>query len=444
MTYSHTTVTRTAGFPVVIALCALSLLGFSRAGLAQDDSIVILDRIVALVNDGIILESDLQGELENVVLDLRRAKRNIPPPEVLRKQVLERLIVVQTQLQRAKQLGIEVTDAQVNESIQRIAQNNGMSLSAFRSALLAEGYDYRKFRSDLHRELVIQQLRQREVERRIKISEQEVNEHLAINRQETHKSVQHRLRHIFIGVTEGADPDAIAEKRERVEALRGRLEQGEDFAAVAAQVSQGQHALEGGDLGWRTFAQMPGRFAVAVQEMEVDDISPPIRSNVGFHLLKLEAVRGEQRHVINETQARHILVRTNVVRDEAEARRLLKELRERAVAGEAFDAIARAHSEDHATASEGGDLGWFTPGAMDPAFDTALAQLQPGDISEPFETSFGWHIVQLLQRREADKTQTFLRNQAREQLWRIKVEDETRLWLRRLRDEAYVEYIQPR
>jgi peptidyl-prolyl cis-trans isomerase SurA len=424
-------------------LLILCLLGASAHAFAQDDEIVILDRIVALVNDGIILESDLHAELDNVVVELRRMKRKIPPPDVLRKQVLERLIVAQTQLQRAKQLGIEVTDAQINESTTRIAKNNRMTLSEFRKTLLAEGYDYLKFRSDLHRDLVIQQLRRREVEKRINISEQEINEHLAVNRQETRKSVQHHLRHIFISVTEGADPDTLAAERKHAEEVRVQLVQGADFAALAARLSDGQNALEGGDLGWRTFAQMPARFAVAVEEMKVGDVSQPIRSNVGFHLLKLEAVRGEQRHMVAQTQARHILLSTHAVRDHGAARQMLGELRERAAAGESFAELARTYSEDHATASEGGDLGWFSKGAMEPAFEAALANLQPGDISQPFQTSLGWHIAQLLQRRKADDTETFLRSQARQQLWQIKVEDETRLWLRRLRDEAYVEYIEP-
>jgi len=424
-------------------LIILCLLGVSANAAAQDDDIVILDRIVALVNDGIILESDLQAELSRVVLELRRAKRKIPPDDVLRKQVLERLIVTETQLQRAKQLGIDITDAQVNESTQRIAKNNRMSLSDFRKALLAEGYDYLKFRSDLRRDLVIQQLRQREVEKRINVSEQEITEHLAINRQQTRKSVEHHLRHIFIGVTEGSDPDTLAAQRERAEAIRAQLMQGADFHTLAAQLSEGENALEGGDLGWRTFAQMPARFAAAIEEMEVGDVSPPIRSNVGFHLLKLEAVRGEKRHMIRQTRARHILLSTHLVRDDAAAQKTLTELRQRAVAGESFEELARTYSEDHVTASEGGSLDWFAAGTIDPAFEAALAELQPGDISQPFQTSLGWHIAQLLQRREADNTEAFLRSRARQQLWRIKVEDETRLWLRRLRDEAYVEYIQP-
>lgn len=426
------------------ALLLLCLLGASAFAFAQDDDIVILDRIVALVNDGIILESDLRAELDSVVAQLQRSNRPIPPQDVLRKQVLERLIVAQTQLQRAKQLGIEITDAQINESTTRVAKNNRMTLSEFRKALLAEGYDYLKFRSDLHRDLVIQQLRRREVERRINISDQEINEHLAINRQQTRKSVQHHLRHIFVSVTEGADSATLAAEREQVEEIREQLEQGADFAALAARLSEGQNALEGGDLGWRTFAQLPSRFAVAVEEMQVGDISQPIRSNVGFHLLKLEAVRGEQRHMVDQTQARHILLSTHAVRDHDAARKMLGELRDRASAGESFAELARTYSEDHATAQGGGDLGWFSKGAMEPAFDAALANLQPGDVSQPFQTSRGWHIAQLLQRREADNTETFLRNQARQQLWQIKVEDETRLWLRRLRDEAYVEYIQPR
>jgi len=425
-------------------LLILCLLGASAPAFAQDDDIVILDRIVALVNDGIILESDLQAELDSIVLQLRQSKRQIPPQDVLRKQVLERLIVTQTQLQRAKQLGIKVTDAQINESTTRVAKNNRMTLSEFRKALLSEGYDYLKFRSDLHRDLLIQQLRRREVEKRINISEQEINEHLAVNRRETRKSVEHHLRHIFISVTEGADPDTISAKRQQVEEVRAQLEQGADFATLAARLSEGQHALEGGDLGWRTFAQMPSRFAVAVEDMRVGDISPAIRSNVGFHLLKLQAVRGEQRHIVAQTQARHILLSTHAVRDHDAARKMLDELRQRAAAGEPFAELARNYSEDHATAAQGGDLGWFSKGAMEPAFEAALADLQAGDISQPFQTSFGWHIAQLLQRREADNTEAFLRSQARQQLWQIKVEDETRLWLRRLRDEAYVEYIQPR
>jgi len=422
-------------------LLILCLLGASA--LAQDDNIVILDRIVALVNDGIILESDLQAEQSSIVLELQRAKRQIPPPDVLRKQVLERLIVAQTQLQRAKQLGIEVTDAQINEATQRIAQNNRLSLSEFRNTLLAEGYDYLKLRSDLRRDLVIQQLRRREVEKRINVSEQEINEHLAVNRQETRKSVEHHLKHIFISVAEGADPETIAATRQRTDQIREELIQGVEFATLAARISEGQNALEGGDLGWRTFSQMPARFAVAVEDMQVGDISPPIRSNVGFHLLKLEAVRGEKRHVISQIEARQIMLSTHVVRDDATARKILLDLRERALIGESFEELARTYSEDHESASEGGSLGWFTADSKGAEFKAELAKMQPGDISQPFQTSTGWHIVQLQQRREADGTEEFLRSQAHQQLWLIKVEDETRLWLRRLRDEAYVEYIQP-
>ncbi len=403
----------------------------------------VLDHIVAIVNDGLILASDLEAELGNVVRELRRNNRRVPPDDALRKQVLERLILLQAQVQRARQLGISVTSAQVNDAVQRIAQNNRMSLSAFREALLREGYDYRRFRDDLQRDLLINQVRRREVEQSVEISEQEIDEHLATTRQETQATREHKLRHIFIGVAEGSGPERINAARERILEIRAQLLAGEDFAALATRVSEGQRALEGGDLGWRTFAQMPNRFAAVVESLAVGDISEPIRSAVGFHLLKLEGVRGEQRHIVAETRARHILLRTNVVRTDEEARAQLVALRQRALDGEAFEDLAREFSEDHASAAKGGDLGWFAPGAMVPEFEEAIAGLRPGELSEPFRTSFGWHVATVLERRESDETEEFLRRRAREQLWKTKVESETELWLRRLRDEAYVELLQP-
>lgn len=400
-----------------------------------------LDRILAVVNDDIIMRSELDTAMRTIAQQLEQQGRPVPPASILERQVLERLIIMRLQLQLANSTGIRVDDETLNRTIQNIAAQNGLSLSAFRDVLERDGFSFAKFREDVRNEIIISRLQQRQVLNRIAVSEQEVDNFLSNQEAQGRQSTRYRLAHILIAVPEGASPEQIQEARAKAQQVHDELLAGADFAAKAAAVSAGQQALEGGDLGWREAGQIPTLFVDTVLKMKPGEISAPIRSPSGFHIVKLVDVQDSaEKHIITQTHARHILIRPNEVVSVADARLRLEQLRERILAGADFAALARAHSDDSGSAVKGGDLGWVNPGTMVPRFEEAMNQLEPGMVSEPFETEFGWHIVQVLARREHDSTEEFNRSRARELIRQRKAEEELELWLRRLRDEAYVEY----
>lgn len=399
-----------------------------------------LDRILAVVNDDIIMQSELDTAMRTIAQQLEQQGRPVPPASVLERQVLERLIIMRLQLQLANSTGIRVDDETLNRTIQNIAAQNGLTLSAFRDVLERDGFSFAKFREDVRNEIIISRLQQRQVINRISVSEQEVDNFLSNQETQGRQSAKYRLAHILLAVPEGASPEQIQEARAKAQQVYDELLAGADFAAKAAAVSAGQQALEGGDLGWREAGQIPTLFVDSVLKMKPGEISAPIRSPGGFHIVKLVDVQDSAKHIITQTHARHILIRPNEVVSEADARTRLEQLRERVLAGADFADLARAHSEDSGSAAKGGDLGWVNPGTMVPRFEEAMNQLEPGTVSEPFETEFGWHIVQVLERREHDSTEEVNRSRARELIRQRKAEEELELWLRRLRDEAYVEY----
>ncbi len=402
--------------------------------------VVPLDHIVAVVNDDVITATELDHRMTVIKRQLARRNARLPADDILRRQVLERMIQEQLQLQLARSIGIRVDDETLTTVLSRIARDSGMDLLQFRRALEADGLDFAEFRENVRNEIIIDRLRQQRVERRISVTEQEVKNQLARMERDRASQLEYRLAHILIALPEAATPEVVAETRRRAEKVLEKLRGGADFAATAAAVSDGQKALEGGDLGWRRAGQLPPAFASAVEKLAPGEVSGLLRSSSGFHILKLvDRRRGGKRHVVEQTLARHILIRTDAVTSDEQARSRLADLRRRILAGEDFGELARRYSQDKASAVEGGSLGWTEPGRLVPRFQQAMDALKPGQISEPFRTRYGWHIVQVMARRQQDLTEKMREREARMLVHRRKTEEAVRDWLRRLRDEAYVE-----
>ncbi|ADJ28308.1 peptidylprolyl isomerase [Nitrosococcus watsonii] len=400
-----------------------------------------LDRIVAVVNEDIVLESELEQMVRTVQDQLAAQGTSLPPGYVLERQVLERLVMEQLQLQLAARTGIQVGDETLNEALGRIAQNNGLTLSQFRNVLEQDGYDFPNFRENIRKELIISQLHKREVNDRVSVSKAEIDNFLATQKKHGNQDAQYHLAHILITVPEAASPEQVQGAKAKAEQVLQQLREGTDFQKVAVTYSDGQQALEGGDLGWRKVGQLPTLFVDVVPQLQVGEISKLIRSPSGFHIVKLLEYRGEGgQQLVTQTQARHILLRADELASEQEVQLRLSQLRQRILSGDDFSELAQAHSDDKASALKGGDLGWVSPGQMIPRFEEAMRSLEPGEISEPFKTQFGWHVVQVLDRRQENVTEEFNRNRAKTEIHQRKVEEELENWLRQLRDEAYVEY----
>jgi peptidyl-prolyl cis-trans isomerase SurA len=348
--------------------------------------------------------------------------------------------VEKLQLQLADSNNIQVDDEALNASIREIASKNNMSLEEFRNILEAENHSFASFREELRNQIRINQVRQQMVGNRIKITDQEIENFFASEEAAGDVGAEYHLAHILITVPEAASPEQVQAARKKAEDVLQRLQAGSDFAEMAVAVSAGQTALQGGDLGWRKVAELPSVAADTIRQMRAGDISDLLRTPSGFHIVKLMDVRGGAAHYVSQTHARHILLTAGELSSADDARVRLEQLRERLVGGEDFAALARSHSQDKLSASRGGDLGWINPGDMIPRFEAAMDKLQPGEISEPVKTQFGWHLIQVLARRQHDSTDDYQRAKAREAILSYKTNVETDLWLRRLRDEAYVEY----
>jgi peptidyl-prolyl cis-trans isomerase SurA len=421
------------------ALAALLIALIPATGFGQ--RIVLVDRIVAIVNKEVVTHSELRDALQRTERDLRR--RNIPLPdrEVLERQVLERLILDRAQLQFARETGIRVDELQLDRTVQRIAESNNMTLSEFRRTLERDGVSFNAFREDVREQIVFQRLREREVDDKVQVSETEIDLFLEENRKSGREGVEYFVAHILVAVPDGASPQRVEQSRARAEQARAEARSGADFAKIVASYSDAPDALKGGLLGWRAADRLPELFGSAVARMNPGDVSEVLRSGAGFHVLKLLERRGLvlSGDPVVQTRARHILVRTNEAVSEAEARRRLADLRERIVRGGAdFAELARANSDD-GTAARGGDLEWLYPGDVVPEFERAMNALKPGDISQPVQTPFGWHLIQVLERRKADVTEERRRLQARQVLKERKADEAYQEWLRQLRDATYVE-----
>ncbi|MCW8875032.1 MAG: peptidylprolyl isomerase [Gammaproteobacteria bacterium] len=420
--------------PSLLALLAGLLL--SLPGQAEQ----ALNRIVAVVNDGVVLQSQLDRRTDQIRQQLLERDTRLPPMDVLRKQVLERLILEEIQLQLAASMNIRIEDELLNANLRQMAEANNLDLAGFRQALEAEGYSFTEFRDEVRKQLIIARLHAQQVENRIQVSEQEI-ENLLTSQEQGADDREYLLSHILVALPEAASPQQIQEAQARTERLLERLRAGEEFSQMAVAESDGQQALEGGSLGWRKASQLPSLFADVARNLERGEISEPIRSASGFHIVRMDDLRGgDERHVITQTHARHILLRPDELQSAAQVENRLLQLRRRIEGGDDFETLARAHSQDAVSAARGGDLGWSNPGDLVPEFEKEMSQLQPGEVSPPFESRFGWHIVQVLERRERDSTEEFRRAEAREQVRQRKIQEESASWMRRLRDESYVDY----
>ncbi len=399
-----------------------------------------LNRIVAVINDDVITLSQLEDRVRLIRQQLEERNTQLPPAAALRRQVLERLIVENLQLQMAERSGIRVDDETLNAALRNMAAQNGMNLSEFRELLIRDGYDYETFREQLRDEITMKRIRQQMVESRVHVTQQEIDNLLASAAGYSDQDREYRLSHILVSIPEAATPDQVEAARKRAEDILARLRAGADFAQTAIAESDSQQALNGGDLGWRKTGKLPSFFSDVVNELQKGQISNLIRSPSGFHIIKITDIRGDERHVVNQTHARHILLRPDTLTSEADIRVRMQQLHDRILGGEDFAKLARSHSQDTGSAVRGGDLGWVNPGDMVPEFEEAMNRLQPGEVSEPVKSRFGWHLIQVLERRQYDNTEEYRRARARESILRRKRDEELEVWLRRLRDESYVEY----
>jgi peptidyl-prolyl cis-trans isomerase SurA len=437
---------------VLVALCAAPALAQAPAQKAAPaitaaaspspaarEPVVSLDRVIAVVNDEALTQWDLNEE-KRIILQQMKAS-NVPPPpaDVLQKQLIERLINERALLQHAKDSGIRVDDTTVERTIMRVAEENKLTPEQFRQALDREGIPYDRYREDIRRQVLIQRVRDREVDSKISVSDAEVDNYLATVNAQAGGESEYLLSHIYVTVPEQAAPADVEARHKRAEDALAAIKDGKDFAQVAATFSDAPDALSGGSLGWRTPARLPSVFADNVRRMKPGEVSQVLRSPGGFHIVKLENVRSRnQPTVVDQTHARHILVKVNEVTSEAEAKAKIERLRERLLGGASFEDLARVNSED-ASSARGGDLGWLSPGDTVPDFEHAMDKLKPNEISEPVRTPFGWHIVQVLERRKQDVTEQRRREQARMALRERKSDEQFADFLRQLRDRTYVE-----
>lgn len=402
----------------------------------------LLDRVVAIAGQDVVTLSELRTQARDNFVQLQRDHTSPMPSQ---KQIIDRalneLILEKLQLAEAKRLGIEADQDTIAEAIQRIAENNKLTVPQLRQALADEGVEFRQFQTRVREQLIIRRLINREVTNRIQVSKSEVDRYLARQAEAPDERREVKLLHILVTTPDGATAEQIQAAANKARKARARIAKGDDFRAVAQAVSDGPRAINGGDTGWLNVAELPEDFADLIKSMHTGDIVGPFRSRNGFHILKAEAFRNAEqpRQVVHQTHARHILIRTDEVTSDSDARQRLEQLRERALQGDDFATLARSSSEDQASAIKGGDLGWVSPGNMVPAFEEVMNQTPIGGISEPFKTRFGWHIVQVVARRDHDETDEAKRLAARKAVRDRKAKEAKQQYLRRLRDEAYVE-----
>lgn len=449
---------KTCRYYLILVLLILPTIGLAQLtfGPGPEQPNSALDSIVAVVNNDIITRRELEAATAQIQRQIQQKKVPLPPRDQLETQVLERLIIMHLQQRAAEQHGISIDDATLNAAIESVAQRNKMTLTQLQQTIEKDGADFAQFRDDVRQELLAGRLRQKLVDSQIHISEQDVASLQAQvakttptpERNANSGQRQYHIAQILLATPESATPQQIAEVKRKAEQVLSQLRKGEDFRQIAAGMSAGQQALEGGDLGWRDAEQLPTIFANVVPKMRPGDFSELIRSPSGFHIVRLIEVRGgaalpaetraaepSSAQVQQQTRARHILLKTSPTRSDEQVRQGLEQLRQQIVAGADFAELARTHSEDKVSGAQGGDLGWSRPGMMVPEFEKTLDSLQINEISAPFKTRFGWHIVQAQERRQGGTES----ERVKEALFRRRSDEEWQQWQRRLRDEAYVE-----
>lgn len=398
---------------------------------------VVLDRVAAVVDDGAIMKSEVISRIETVKIQNKGAQ--LPPQDVLYQQVLERLVLESIQMQMAERAGIRVSDQQLNETLGRIAQQNGMSTAQFRQALLKDGVSYHEATEQIRNEMIISRVQKYQVGDRIKVSEQDVAHFLASKAGQQASQAEFRLGHILLSVADNASPSEVKKIEKKAQRLVKKIRDGANFQQLAIAHSNGRNALKGGDLGWRKSAQLPSLFADTISTMKVSGVSEAIKSSSGFHIIKINEKRGGTTLMVKQTKARHILVMPNEIRSDADAKARINDVYNKLINGADFAKLAKEYSDDPGSGSQGGDLGWTNPGDMVPEFDRQMRESSEGQISKPFKSQFGWHIMQVQGKREADLGKQVQKNQVRQLLQSRKFEEELPVWLRKVRQDAYVD-----
>ena len=422
----------------LLAFLSLASSTGAYAQTAPEDR-VELDRIVAKIDQDVIMRSELDDRLAAVQQQLMARNVALPAQDVLQTQVLEQLILESIQVQLGTRAGIRIDDRAVNEAIARIAGRNQMSVATFRRNLEADGLSFDRVREDIRRELILNQVRQRQIAQRVQISEQEIDNFLASPEGQAQQQVEYNLAHILIPTPDNASPADIQSAERRAGELSAQLRQGADFQTLAIANSGGQNALEGGDLGWRRVEQLPTLFAEQAVKMSRGEISDPIRSPAGFHIFRLVDSRGDEKVLQDQMLVRHILIKPNEIRSDSEAQQQAQDIYQQLENGASFETLAKAHSDDTASALNGGNMGWVSPEVLVPEFQTAMKIVPENVVSEPFRTTYGWHVLEVLGKRQSDISTQLRRNQVRELLGSRKFEEELMVWLREIRDQAYVE-----
>ncbi|MGB2742612.1 MAG: peptidylprolyl isomerase SurA [Cognaticolwellia sp.] len=402
---------------------------------------VELDRVAAVVNSGVVLESEVKDLIASVTIQAKKNNKALPSERALRVQVMEKLINDSIILQLGERMGVQISDAQLDQTLTNMAKDNKQSLEEFRKMLVSDGLDYEKYRENVRNELISGQVRNASLRRRIYISPQEVSNLLTVMKEQTNADVEYRLGHILIEFPNNPKQDDITAAKLRAEKVLELLNKGSDFTNMAMTSSSGAKALEGGDLGWNSINEMPTLFSELVDGQAKGSVFGPIRTGLGFSIVKLVDVRGRQTNEVEEVKASHILIEPSIILSEAKAQALLQDLIEQLEAGADFAELAKKHS-DGPTSVRGGDLGWSEPSKYDPAFAEALAELAVDEVHKPFRSSFGWHIAKLTGRRTLDTTEQMNENRAYQLLYNRKFGMEGARWIKEMRDEAYVEVLE--
>ena len=421
-------------------LCAVAAIAAAPFATAEELSETgeFLDGVAAIVNEGVVLKSQLRDEILLITKRAEQQNFRLPPANVLEEQILERLILTEIQLQRANQIGLSVSDQMLNESIEIMARQSGIPFDQMPAALAADGVDYADFRRGLREEITLEQLRRIMVGQEINVSDREIEQCITDIEDNVVVNSRWNLSHILVNLPDGATAAQIDEIRELTQQVYQQIIDGADFGEMAVRYSQSDTALRGGSLGWIEGQQIPSFFVDILTDMQTGDISEPFRTSSSYHIVKVNELESAiQRSEINQTKARHILITPNEIIDDATAKQQLETALQRIEDGEDFGELAKLLS-DGPTAPVGGDLGWSDPGSFVPEFEEVVDALEIGDISEPFRSPFGWHIVEVLDRRVYDNTEDLKRRNCDARIRNSKMEDETQLWMRRLRDEAFV------
>jgi peptidyl-prolyl cis-trans isomerase SurA len=421
-------------------LLYLSLI-FNLATSTPAMAIEEMDSIAIIVNDEVITRQQIENRFNDFKQQILLQGQSLPDDELLKKQVIERMIVDSIQLQMAKLQGISLDDLSLNQALESIAKNNNTTLDGLRRTLTSKGISYENFREQTRRDIIIQQLQQRAIYSTVKVSPQEIDIFLEQQKQSGDQSNdKYHLAHILIATPEAASPEEVTGALNKAKQAIERIEKGENFSDVALRFSDGRQALQGGDLEWRSAAELPPLFLNTARQLEKGEVSRPLRSASGFHILKL-IDKQTRSYLVQQTHARHILIKTDQITSDTEARDTLLSIKQRLNEGEDFAALAEEYSQDPGSKNNGGDLGWASEGSFVPRFTQVMNSLNKGEISEPFKSQFGWHILQVLDRRKEDETEQRIRQKAEKAIQKRKADEELQLWLRRSRDEAYVEFI---